>query len=55
MKILTLRMPIDLYEKVARLAKKDRRSIHAEILYILESFLKENTDAVLSQSKPRTR
>ena len=36
MKRFTLRLPIELYDKIARLAKLEKRSIHAQILYILE-------------------
>lgn len=36
MKRFTLRLPDSLHNKLARLAKLEKRSIHAQILYILE-------------------
>ena len=37
----TLRVPENLYEKIKALAEHDRRSIHAEILWLLEAALDE--------------
>ena len=41
MKRVTLRMNLELYEKIVHLAKRERRSIHAQILYILERFINQ--------------
>ena len=41
MKRLTLRLPDDLHAKVKKLAEKEHRSLHAQILYILEQYLKQ--------------
>lgn len=39
MKRLSLRMPLDLYSRVAALAKAQRRSLHNQILLLLEQAL----------------
>ena len=36
----SLRISMDLYKRLARLSKKDRRSINSEIIYIIEKYFK---------------
>ncbi len=38
-KTLTLRLPIDMYNQLARLATKERRTLHSQLLVLLESAL----------------
>ena len=38
MKRFTLRLPDELHQKITQLARSARRSIHAQILYILENY-----------------
>ena len=40
-KRFTLRFPIDLYNQIQRLAKQEKRSLHAQILFMLESCIGE--------------
>jgi hypothetical protein len=40
-RVVTLRMPIRLYERLAALAEKDRRSLNAEVLVILDEQMAE--------------
>lgn len=38
-KRVTLRLPIDLYNRIKRLAEQEKRSIHSQVVYMLESYL----------------
>lgn len=38
-KYVSLRLPEDMHAALTALAQRDRRSLHAEIVYILERFL----------------
>lgn len=40
-KVVTLRMPAGLYERLAALAERDRRSLNAEALVILDEAMAE--------------
>lgn len=40
-RVVTLRMPMKLYERLAALAEKDRRSLNAEALVILDEAMAE--------------
>ena len=39
-KALQVRFPLDMYERLAKGAKKSRRSLNAEIIFCLEGFFK---------------
>ncbi len=39
-KLLSLRLPIELYNRVVALAEKERRSIHNQLLVLVEEALK---------------
>lgn len=41
-KVFTLRISLEVFEKVKEAAKKDKRSISKEIEYILDSALNKN-------------
>ncbi len=49
MKRFTLRLPNDLHDKIRELARLEKRSIHAQILYILEHYLKETHKCLAQQ------
>ncbi len=40
-KLLSLRLPLDLYTRVTNLADKDRRSIHSMLLVLIEDGLNQ--------------
>ena len=44
-KKLALRLPVDLHEKISQLAKADRRSLHAELLTLLQEAIEEREQA----------
>jgi predicted transcriptional regulator len=39
MKMLSLRLPDDLHQDLKELAEKEHRSLHAQIIYILEKYI----------------
>lgn len=39
----SLRVPLDLYEKISEEAKKQKRTIHNMILVILDAYFHENS------------
>ena len=41
MKQLTLRLPNELHQALKELADKEQRSLHAQIIYILEKYLEQ--------------
>lgn len=40
-RVVTLRMPMSLYERLAALAEKDRRSLNAQALVLLDTAMAE--------------
>lgn len=44
-KPFTLRLPPDLYEPIATMAAKERRSLHGQVLYLLDQALEAIEDA----------
>ncbi len=38
-KTLTLRLPVDLYTQIATLAQKERRTLHSQLLVLIEQAL----------------
>lgn len=38
-KRITVRLPLELHERLAALAKRDRRSVNGEIVHLLEAAL----------------
>jgi hypothetical protein len=40
MKLLSLRLPEELHAALKEIADKERRSLHAQIVYILEEFVR---------------
>lgn len=40
-RVVTLRMPMKLYERLAALAERDRRSLNAEALVLLDDVMAE--------------
>ena len=49
MKRLTLRMPDDLYEALKKLAEKETRSMHAEILHLIKEAIRQTEEAEKKQ------
>ena len=47
-KQISLRLPVDLHRRLAELAERERRSLHAQILRVLE-------DATHERPRPRQR
>lgn len=39
-KLLSLRLPVEMYNQVSQLAEKERRSIHSQLLVLIEDALK---------------
>jgi predicted DNA-binding protein len=39
-----IRFPVDLYNRIKELAKKEGRSFHSQVLYILRQFLERQGD-----------
>ncbi|HEX6292274.1 MAG TPA: hypothetical protein VFZ66_24010 [Herpetosiphonaceae bacterium] len=44
-KSFTLRLPPDLYEPIAAMAARERRSLHGQVLYLLDRALEAIEDA----------
>lgn len=44
-KPFTLRLPADLYEPIAEMAQRERRSLHNQVLYLLDRALESIEDA----------
>jgi len=44
-KAFTLRLPLELYEGIAALAERERRSLHNQVLYLLDQALEAIEDA----------
>ena len=44
-KSFTLRLPPDLYEPIASMAARERRSLHGQVLYLLDRALEAIEDA----------
>lgn len=40
----TLRLPVELHERISELAKREKRSLHSQVIYILEAGLKDDTN-----------
>jgi len=40
----SIRIDEEIYEKIVKLADKDKRSVNSEIIFILEKFLKEKEE-----------
>lgn len=38
-KLLSLRLPVEMYNQVSQLAEKERRSIHSQLLVLIEDAL----------------
>ncbi len=51
-KTLTLRLPVDLYTQVATLAQKERRTLHSQLLVLLEHALQPSAEE-LDPDDPR--
>ncbi|MDP9310620.1 MAG: Arc family DNA-binding protein [Chloroflexota bacterium] len=41
-KVAYVRMPVEMHKRLLELARKNRRSLTAHILFILEQYLEEN-------------
>lgn len=41
-KTFSIRLPSELLEKIKMLAKVERRSVNAQVIYMLEMYLREN-------------
>lgn len=41
-KTFSIRLPSELLEKIKMLAKVERRSVNAQVMYMLEMYLREN-------------
>ncbi len=39
-KLLSLRLPLEMYNQVSELAEKERRSIHSQLLVLIEDALR---------------
>ncbi len=39
-KLLSLRLPLEMYNQVSQLAEKERRSIHSQLLVLIEDALR---------------
>ncbi len=51
-KTVTLRLPVDLYIQVATLAQKERRTLHSQLLVLLEQALQPSVEE-LDPDDPR--
>lgn len=40
----TLRIDSELHKKLLKISEKDKRSLNAEILYIIEKYIEENEE-----------
>jgi hypothetical protein len=49
MKVVNLRVPEDIHKAIKELAEKDRRSLNAEIVYILEQYAKQKQEKMENQ------
>jgi hypothetical protein len=49
MKQIALRLPDDLHADLVELAKRDQRSLHAQVLWILRQALKAERPATLKE------
>jgi predicted HicB family RNase H-like nuclease len=47
-KALQIRFPVALYERLNELAKKERRSFNAEVVYCLEKFFASDASSAMS-------
>lgn len=56
-KAFTLRLPVELYEPIAGLAEHERRSLHNQVLYLLDQALEalEDRDAVQAYEAAKAR
>jgi predicted HicB family RNase H-like nuclease len=54
LKKLTLRMPIELHARLERWAKQERRSLHAQIIKVLENAVEEAAQDAGTMIPPRS-
>jgi predicted HicB family RNase H-like nuclease len=54
LKKLTLRMPIELHARLERWAKQERRSLHAQIIKVLEDAMEEVEQDAGTSIPPRS-
>jgi len=44
-KTLTLRLPIDIYTRIASLAARERRTLHSQLLVLIEQALEQQQES----------
>lgn len=49
-KSFTLRLPLELYEPIQALADQQRRSLHGQVLHMLDTVLEELEDAAATRA-----